>query len=474
MKKAASASKKTKVARKKRTAKVTDNTVGEAIQLTIASYGKRKSVEAVGEEEDVVTSSVNVRATPKAGSRRAGSPVILSLPVSNAMEDRHFNRHTLDNELTEYKADVLAAPIPQSLLAATQMSAEAFEGGKEVIFTRCDECRMNAGPCDDCIIVFNAVHAKTLEDYTSTREKDDFMFGAPDPRTFFNELIHDEPPPVIAEGTEPPVYNPREMHDRYTLEDEACAPAGIDQVTVVQQSDDDDDKVVGPPPMRDMLVADDREKEDLRNEVEFLRQQIETLRLQSHESSVAGVEASAAGKMCCMWHLGPITSEVLGLPTNYDETTRSYETIGRFCSFQCMYAYRLEHKSAECAPLWLLFRAFREVDTTGGKLRPARPRQELARFGGALTDEEFIRASCDGSWPSVLRNPFLPSTEFVVTDFSVGGAGASAAAAQPTANIPSVMTTAPMTNELVRKRNKPHPNAENQWHNTMRRSRLRK
>jgi hypothetical protein len=88
--------------------------------------------------------------------------------------------------------------------------------------------------------------------------------------------------------------------------------------------------------------------------------------------------------------LEKFSSQPIGLPTHYDEQSGTYETLGCFCNFQCAYAYRLEHRSAESAPLWLLFKAYNDMhkeqfpNAAVPKLVPAPPRQALKRFKGSM------------------------------------------------------------------------------------------
>jgi hypothetical protein len=164
----------------------------------------------------------------------------------------------------------------------------------------------------------------------------------------------------------------------------------------------------------------------------------------------------------------PFFTEPVGLPMHYDQVTGNFDSIGCFCSLQCAYAYRLEHRSAEAAPLHLLFKAHRmlmAMDCEDGEqpvkvqLVPAPPRQALRRWGGRLDLSDFLSVS--QVWRTLSRHPFVPTAEFVD----------AAEKTTITYRAPPTTTTG---EGLVRRRTKPHPNAANQWNNAIRRSKLRR
>lgn len=454
---------------KKQVATASNTTEQKPIQLTIASYGRRKSSPVETEEEESPSQAGAlspmmrpINTTSEAARRRPPSPVILSLPISDMIEDRHLRQHTLDDELTEYHADVLAAPAPQSIIATTKMAADTFEPTEVTTLNRCNTCRNKPGPCQSCIDQFNEQHAKSLQDFAEEREQDDLQFGHPNPMSFFNERITDRPPEV----PQPiPVYNPREASSEYPQSQ--TEPDGIVSVGISPENQKESEG-------QQQLLQQNEEIERLQKEVSFLKEQLQALRLQqSHHHHHHSKRDKLNGKIC-KWHLGKINGQPLGLPIYYDDVTKSYESIAPFCSFQCMYAYRLEHKSAECAPLWLLFRAYKEVwkqelesESSSSaqiipKLVPAPPREALMQFGGTMTEEEFLTHT--KSWVTLSRSPFLPCTEYVNVS-SVADSAVRLSSTAPENGTDSV---------LVRKRNKPHPNAENQWENSIRRSRLRR
>ena len=181
----------------------------------------------------------------------------------------------------------------------------------------------------------------------------------------------------------------------------------------------------------------------------------------------------------CRWDLEPFEGPVLQLPLHFDEALQCFEGVECFCSVECMYAYRLEHVSAQNIPLNLIHKLHRMISKessmgtnltgTGASkkssiLTPAPPRQALRRFGGEMSIEEFRGTR---QWYALLRSPFIPVTQFV----EMNGIHHQSQQISSGILVPTTTSTASTAiaaeatdaNTLVLKREKPHPNFANQW-----------
>jgi hypothetical protein len=95
--------------------------------------------------------------------------------------------------------------------------------------------------------------------------------------------------------------------------------------------------------------------------------------------------------MWCWWCCHPYEGEMLHLPFKYDDRKKVYDTVGNFCSWECMKAYAMDNYSSNmsgiiCTNLTLMKKQ------AVGKLTPtsaAPNRLALKVFGGTLTIDEF-------------------------------------------------------------------------------------
>jgi hypothetical protein len=182
----------------------------------------------------------------------------------------------------------------------------------------------------------------------------------------------------------------------------------------------------------------------------------------------------------CMWDMELFDGEPIGLPLRYDSVSGTFESTGCFCSMQCAFAYRLEHRSVECVPFDLIYRVHHSLAVLGEmdeqeELIPAGPRQLLKRFCGDLDVDEFRQKYCH-QWFQLLRHPFVPALEYVETSVSSLASSSLTERSGEWASSSSSFGGGGGSggrSGLVLKRDKPHPNAQNQWENAIRRSRLR-
>jgi len=434
----------------------------EPIQLTIAAYGKKKR------SGSLETENVDNTVTSSSSSEEEESPIVLSLPVSDAMEAKFDHQHTLDDELTSYRPDIehlLHQPAPLAMVSGSEGHPLQNQktGANRLTVKRCPVCVDKAGPCDACRAKFNQNFTRSLSDYQSAREQQDKLFGNPDPALFQNVTIADKPLP---KDFKPPIYHHRSgmevVIDARELADQpqGYTEAGWELADIEQHT----------------LTQEQREQYQ-QQELDILRHKVVKL-----EEMIASVRHSGSATSDapfgreCMWHMGSFDTVPVGLPLHYDAATGVFDTIGCFCSLQCAYAYRLEHRSAEAAPLHLLFKAHRMIQAEEREkseesearrppflpLVPAPPRQALKRWGGAMELDEFLSKS--QVWHALARYPFVPTTEFIATSSSQSFAR----------GLPRAGKNTTTGDGLVRRRNKPHPNAANQWNNAVRRSRLRR
>lgn len=463
------------------------------VQLTIAAYGKKKKKKTTTppqtdeEEEGTYSNTSNTDGTEESNAELdeeaealEDTPIVLSIPVTDAMENKFTNPSTLDAELTRYRPDVdERAPLSRvSGTTAGSRVPQQKDPSKKLVVKRCPVCVDKAGPCKECQAKFNKQFERSLSDYQSAREEQDKMFAAPDPTNFRNVTISDQPLP---KDFKPPEYHYRKgvqgKVDPADLEKQpqGYAEAGWDL--------DDGDETGGAMTQQQREQYQQAEIDRLRRKVALLEDMLANNRT---AIDVQGSNAPPAPFVNeCMWHMAPFYSEPVGLPLHFDPITGTFDSIGCFCSLQCAYAYRLEHRSAEAAPLHLLFKAHRMLqqserirqkareEETGEEagdpvvfteLIPAPPRQALRRWGGSMELDEFLNQS--QVWHTLSRRPFVPTEEFVEIS-----SDRSTTTTTTTFRAPSEHSAG---DGLVRRRNKPHPNAANQWNNAIRRSRLRR
>jgi len=94
--------------------------------------------------------------------------------------------------------------------------------------------------------------------------------------------------------------------------------------------------------------------------------------------------------MWCWWCCHPFEGESLHLPHKYDDMRRKFETMGNFCSWECMKSFNLDHNKNRCgiiaANIVMLHKAKYGYVRS---IRCAPSRYALKEFGGTLTIEEF-------------------------------------------------------------------------------------
>jgi hypothetical protein len=134
---------------------------------------------------------------------------------------------------------------------------------------------------------------------------------------------------------------------------------------------------------------------------------------------VLGCYASSPGKtfpipksteIRCYWCAHSFENEPCFLPIK--EENGLYYIYGNFCTPQCALASLLnEHLDSHVRweRMALLHRMYRPVDSAGGRLYPAPPRESLIEFGGIYTYEEFREHITKGSIRVDIHKPPLVS-----------------------------------------------------------------
>lgn len=415
--------------------------------LSIASYGKRTTSENIVQNVIVQDDSDDDDNVESDVVMTDATPIVLSLPISDALESK-LSSETLDVKLTSYRPDVLLSPkVPKGLLSSV-VGAE-YQSSTVTTLERCDECSSLIGPCKKCIDTFNRKSATSIEAYRDARKRDDaeLMSKA---QQFQNVLIEDNP--IDHQVFESVHYDPN-IIEPGPVDLSEVPRAYTEQLTARAESLISSTKSV-------------RSSEPKPNMAEPQKKSINEPR------AIGEISDPNANLNECLWHLLPFEGPPVGLPLSFNEATQTFQCIGNFCSLECAYAYRLEHKSAEACPIRLLHLAHSmRSDGSGSaeKLKPAPPRQALKRFGGTMDYETFLQSV---NWFTVRHQPFVFSKESVecfddpMMYRSYSGVG-------HTNNFGTGSGSAGPTNELVRKRDKPHPNMVNQWESSIQRSRKR-
>lgn len=437
---------------------------------SIASYGRQISINVTSDEAQADASDepqYDLVTSPMTNLRQITTPIVVSLPISDTQEHRHISSQqpTLEEQLTEYHPEVNQI-IPSAMVSslgvlqgAAYLPDEHEPISSRDCLERCIACVTQAGPCEECINRFNKTNKTSFDNYYKNRESDTVAYSLPDTAEYVNNQINDTPidPKKFKSIRYEPKTDNSSNHHASEPEPLPFEPIGSDLVTETIVSDS---------------VA---ETHRLREEVERLSRMLAEVNDRSslprsgpQSGPQSGPPAGDQKPNECMWHLAGFETGVVGLPLSYDESSQTFNCIGCFCSLECAYAYRLEHRSAEAAPIRLLHIAHKmreraEQVPEASELTPAPPRQALIRFGGTMTLETFLNSS--HPWYAIRHPPFNCISETIER---IDGETAS--------TMYRSMSAAPAapSGELVRKREKPHPNAQNQWHTSIQRSRLRR
>ena len=96
-------------------------------------------------------------------------------------------------------------------------------------------------------------------------------------------------------------------------------------------------------------------------------------------------------ELVCWWCCHPPPGSFLNMPIKQKRDTRTYTTVGNFCSWECMKAYALDKYNIHTAGIICMYiRCMREERTL---VKAAPSRLTLKCFGGPLTIEEFRKNS---------------------------------------------------------------------------------
>lgn len=94
----------------------------------------------------------------------------------------------------------------------------------------------------------------------------------------------------------------------------------------------------------------------------------------------------------CWWCCHPpIEGTFIHMPIKQNKDTKTYTTIGNFCSWECMKAYAIDKYSTHITGIICMY--MRCMRSDKGVLRCAPARNTLQCFGGPLTIEEFRKNS---------------------------------------------------------------------------------
>lgn len=335
---------------------------------------------------------------------RAKRPVLLSLPVTDAMEAQLLHQETLDSKLTEYRPDDLDGGVPKAQACSGAHDAVEYNSSEQAPpIARCSACLEEPGPCQECQTRFNRSVARTLDALTRERQHDD-VSARPDPRAFRLEVIGDDPLPS----------------DFAVPEYDAVFCDPDDDVPVAQLPGFDPIKVVA---CDDPQAARSHAPTDCA------------------PATQTPARPSARPARVCWWHLRPFPGRPVSLPLRRRGELGLYDGLGEFCSFECAYAYRLEHRSARVAPIELLYEVYRDAGFTGA-LVPAWPREVINAFH--MNVDPVVPAESRSVWPVDALAPFVRACVAVEP--------LQGQAAHPSPE---------NTTGLVRYRKKPHPNALN-------------
>jgi hypothetical protein len=405
------------------------------------------------------------------------------------MEEQFTAHPTLVDELVKYDASNLTSD-PHGLPSGGIGGAAPLErdhNTMEITVERCKNCEHVPGPCEECTTRFNNRYERSFAGLKALREGDDRAFEDRNPSQFDNQVIIETPLP---DNFQPPDYDPEPIvtvSGGERLQENNVA--GYDQVEDLEAEPQFNDSA-------DVMRALASENRALRVKLaDALRHlsppseqppsskspaptETQTVIPFEEERSrkayrVIPVGSNRQHQHYCMWDMELFEGEPIGLPLRYDNVSGTFESTGCFCSMQCAFAYRLEHRSVECVPFDLIYRAYHTLSILGNvieeqeELIPAGPRQLLKRFGGDFDVGEFRQKYCH-HWFQLLRHPFVPALEYVET--SVSSLASSSLTAHNNGESSSSFSGG---GGLILKRDKPHPNAQNQWQNAIRRSRLR-
>lgn len=93
----------------------------------------------------------------------------------------------------------------------------------------------------------------------------------------------------------------------------------------------------------------------------------------------------------CWWCCHPPSGDFLHMPIKQKKDTKTYITVGNYCSWECMKAHALEKYNTHTAGIICMYmRCMRENKSV---LRSAPSRFALQCFGGPLTIDEFRKNS---------------------------------------------------------------------------------
>lgn len=96
--------------------------------------------------------------------------------------------------------------------------------------------------------------------------------------------------------------------------------------------------------------------------------------------------------MYCWWCCHPPPDgKFIHMPFKQHKETKKYQTVGNFCSWECMKAYALSTYSTHMAGIICMY--IRCMRNERSLLKSAPSRLVLKQFGGPLTIEEFRKGS---------------------------------------------------------------------------------
>jgi len=120
--------------------------------------------------------------------------------------------------------------------------------------------------------------------------------------------------------------------------------------------------------------------------------------------------------MWCWWCCHPFEGEPLHLPHKYDDMRKKFETMGNFCSWECMKTFNLDHNKNRCGIIACnIVMLTKAMYGNVRSIKCAPSRYSLKEFGGTLTIEEF-RSYSNTSTRVIVS---MPDQMFKVQDVNV-------------------------------------------------------
>jgi hypothetical protein len=136
----------------------------------------------------------------------------------------------------------------------------------------------------------------------------------------------------------------------------------------------------------------EKEKEKEKEKPNYLQENFQRTQLLTCYASKPGelMKVPETTPVICFWCSNQFPNAPCFVPTKEENSV--YHVYGNFCTPQCGLAYLLtEHLDSHVRweRMALLHRMYRPLNTAGGRIYPAPPRESLIQFGGVYTYEKY-------------------------------------------------------------------------------------